>query len=288
MGILRGVMTRSEVLSRDDQVLLSERIEVELLRSWCQAASPAEGERLGLRFRAIGSGIALTLAAVDVLMYHRVLGLGLDAPASGAELEAALRLFQESGARRCMAQPSPLSEAGHMRGLLASRDFVRHNYWIKLIRDVAPVPDAPTDLDIRPLEPEHGPAFGRIVVEALRHPDSLAPWIGALVGRERWWHFGAFDHGEPVATGSLFVSGEIAWLGFGMTRPSHRRHGAQSALIARRIDAARTLGCRWLSVETAADTPEKPNPSTHNLRRLGFRDLYQRWNWVKVLTPAPV
>ncbi len=33
----------------------------------------------------------------------------------------------------------------------------------------------------------------------------------------------------------------------------------------------------------AADTPEKPNPSTHNLRRLGFRDRYRRANWVLML-----
>jgi hypothetical protein len=31
------------------------------------------------------------------------------------------------------------------------------------------------------------------------------------------------------------------------------------------------------------DTPEKPNPSTHNPQRLGFRDLYDRVNWVKML-----
>ena len=35
------------------------------------------------------------------------------------------------------------------------------------------------------------------------------------------------------------------------------------------------------TVETADDTPEKPNPSTHNLVRLGFEVAYRRRNWVK-------
>jgi GNAT superfamily N-acetyltransferase len=62
-----------------------------------------------------------------------------------------------------------------------------------------------------------------------------------------------------------------------------RGRGAQSALIAARLEAARRAGCHWACVETSADTPEKPNPSTHNLRRLGFTDAYERPNWVKVL-----
>jgi hypothetical protein len=49
------------------------------------------------------------------------------------------------------------------------------------------------------------------------------------------------------------------------------------------MELARALGCRMIAVETAADTPEKPNPSTHNLRRLGFELLYERVNWVKGL-----
>ena len=55
-----------------------------------------------------------------------------------------------------------------------------------------------------------------------------------------------------------------------------------------RLQAARDAGCRWCVVETAADTPEKPNHSTHNLRRMGFRDAYERPNWVKVLEAAPL
>ena len=55
------------------------------------------------------------------------------------------------------------------------------------------------------------------------------------------------------------------------------------AFVAARIEAAREAGCRWVCVETAPDTPEMPNPSTHNLHRMGFADAYERPNWVKVL-----
>jgi ribosomal protein S18 acetylase RimI-like enzyme len=56
----------------------------------------------------------------------------------------------------------------------------------------------------------------------------------------------------------------------------------QSALIARRIDDARAMGCRHLSVETAEDNPDKPAPSFHNVTRLGFRIAYYRDNYLGV------
>jgi hypothetical protein len=33
-----------------------------------------------------------------------------------------------------------------------------------------------------------------------------------------------------------------------------------------------------LFTETGAETPEDPNPSLHNMHRMGFRDLYGRQN----------
>jgi ribosomal protein S18 acetylase RimI-like enzyme len=86
-----------------------------------------------------------------------------------------------------------------------------------------------------------------------------------------------------VGTGSLFVKGEWASLGFAATLPQARGRGVQSALIVRRIADARAMGCRHLSVETAEDKPDKPAPSFHNVTRLGFRVAYfgiaPRANW---------
>ena len=64
------------------------------------------------------------------------------------------------------------------------------------------------------------------------------------------------------------------------TRPSHRRRGAQGALLARRIRDAADLGCRWLVTETGEDLPERPNPSFRNMLRTGFELAYQRANYL--------
>jgi hypothetical protein len=39
-------------------------------------------------------------------------------------------------------------------------------------------------------------------------------------------------------------------------------------------------GCRWVSVETAEQTPEREAPSFRNLTRLGFTVAYRRPNYL--------
>jgi ribosomal protein S18 acetylase RimI-like enzyme len=83
-----------------------------------------------------------------------------------------------------------------------------------------------------------------------------------------------------VAVGGAFVHGDVAQLWGGATLPSHRRRGAQSALLAARLLDAKAAGCRMAVVETATEGPGERNQSFHNVRRVGFSPLYERPNWV--------
>lgn len=100
------------------------------------------------------------------------------------------------------------------------------------------------------------------------------------IGRPGWRHYLAFDGDQAVATGALNLRDHIGWLGVGSTLPSHRRRGAQGALMARRVRDGISLGCRWLVTETGEDLPARPNPSYHNMLRTGFTLAYQRLNYV--------
>jgi hypothetical protein len=76
------------------------------------------------------------------------------------------------------------------------------------------------------------------------------------------------------------VKGATGWVGFGATLPSHRKRGGQGAIMARRIAEGIDLGCKWLVTETGEDSPERPNPSYHNMLRTGFQLAYQRPNYI--------
>jgi len=50
--------------------------------------------------------------------------------------------------------------------------------------------------------------------------------------------------------------------------------------MARRLHDGTALGCRWFVTETGEDLAAKPNPSYHNMLRVGFRLAYQRPNYL--------
>lgn len=264
-----------------------ELAELAADESMMRALSPELQDRLGGGCTRIGDALVIHAGRSEVLMFNRVVGLGVTAPATEAQLDAAIARFEQAGSPRFMVHVAPGARPAELPSWLEARGFYEHNYWICLVRDTAAPEPVETDLRVAPLRPEHSEEAGRIAATAFGYPEGLAPWTAAIVRSDDWRFFGAFDGVELAALAGIRVESGIAWFGFAATRASHRGRRAQSALIARRIAEARALGCRWMAVETAADTPEKPNPSTHNLRRQGFRDAYLRPNWVKVLrSPA--
>ena len=108
----------------------------------------------------------------------------------------------------------------------------------------------------------------------------LPDWFAQMPGADGLTTYAAFDGNEIVATSTLCVRDELASLCGAATLPAGRGRGAQSAMMARRIADANALGVRWIGTETGTETPEDPNPSLHNMRRLGFTELYERRNWI--------
>ena len=88
----------------------------------------------------------------------------------------------------------------------------------------------------------------------------------------------AFDAGRPVATATLCVFEDLGYLMAAATAESHRRRGAQQALIARRIERAAQIGCSKL----VAETLHVLEHSYRNLLRAGFQEAYEKevyeWN----------
>jgi GNAT superfamily N-acetyltransferase len=261
-------------------VLDLELSEVEVCRSLADMpAAVAQG--IGLDWRSLGSGIATAASRADVLMYNRVVGLGVVAPAEPGDLDAATEFFATTGSPRFMVNLAPAATPPELPQWLMGRGFALHNYWIKLWRAASQTVEEPPDPRVRPIGAEHAETFGRCEAEAFGLPETVIPWFAATVGMKHWHHYAAFDGEEPAGFGALLIAGRVGWLGFATTKPSHRRQGVQSALIATRLRAAAALGCEMVVVETADDTPQKPNPSTHNLVRMGFQVAYRRPNWVK-------
>lgn len=263
-----------------DQVRRHERMETDYWHDWYLAAPPEIAKRYGIAAEVAEGAVLLLMPAVDVLMFNRVAGLGLEKPVTEAQLDGIVARYRAAGSARFFVPFSPAAEPVEARAWLIARGLTRYNRWAKLERGVEPVPEVRTDARIEEIGAGHAAAFGRVLREGFGMDPGLEPWMAALVGRKDWRHYMAFDGSEPVGTASLYVKGEWASLGFAATLPQARGRGVQSALIARRIEDARAMGCRCLSVETAEDKPDKPAPSFHNVTRLGFRIAYFRDNYL--------
>lgn len=267
----------------DELTNRAERLEAEALASLALSAPAGLAASLGIHLVADEGAVGSFAAAADVLALNRIVNLGLERPASALQLQRMVAAARERGVRRLFVQLAP----GHRPAALA--DWVEslggrvRNRWVRLWRLTAAAPTVETALRVAPVDTSSAPAFGAVVAAAFGMPVEVAPWIASIVRRPGWRVFGAFDGPTLVAAGALYVTGPFGWLGLAATQPEYRGRGAQGAIVARRLSEAATLGCAWVAVETAEDTPELPAPSYRNLLRLGFTEAYRRPNYLLTL-----
>jgi GNAT superfamily N-acetyltransferase len=252
----------------------SQRADIEIVTrdAWLDiyAAAPADvGEALGIEYRTIDDGALLISRALDNLQFNRLSALGTLRPASGEAIETAIAAFHAAGVRDWVIQAPDDHVA--LRELCTGRGLQLHERkWARFIRHPGRI-DAPTTLEIRHIGRDAAADFGSIASKTFGLPSVASPWIAALVARPKWHCFVAYEGNTPAATGAMYVDGKAAWLGIGTTLASFRQRGAQSALLATRINAASDAGCEVITVETGLPNAGESSPSLANITRAGFQ-----------------
>lgn len=226
---------------------------VDAFRSAPEAADVAE----------IGGATCTLVKGLGSRMFNRVLDLTSTEPLD--EIAA----FYGS-------EPWWVSDSHGLGPELEQRGFTKDYGWMKFSRGVSPR-EAHSDLDVRLADrPED---FANVVVEAYGMPESVAPIASRVVGRPGWSCYVAYAGSEPAGAGALFVHEGVGWLGYAATRERFRGRGAQSAILATRIEAARQQGCRTVITETGELAEGRPSASYRNIVRAGFREAGVRANF---------
>ncbi len=241
--------------------------------------APAE---LGVRADERSGVTTLVTPALDVPLFNRVIGLGLNEPVSEDMLDRGIETFRNAGVENFAIQLSRAAEPRDTAVWLDDRHLAVRDNWSKMYRSREPCPPFPTELRIERATPDDAAAVADVVVQGFGMPARLGPWIASAVGQPGWHHYLAWNRSSPVAAATLRINDGVGWLGMATTLPSHRRRGAQEALLANRINDGRRMGCLWFVSETTEDTPQRPNPSFHNMIRAGFRLAYQRPNYMRL------
>jgi len=217
----------------------------------------------------------------EATMFNRATGLGLYEPLSEAALDAILEFLAGT---RFYLSISPEARPPELHDWLADRGLAPAYAWTKFTRPAADPPESSTELRVERVDT--GKEFGAAAARGFEIPDLFQDWLDRLAGRDGWHCYVAFDGDDPAGAGALYVTGTIGWLGIAATVPEHRGKGAQSAIIAKRIEGARELGCEVVVSETGEPIDGQPGPSYRNLVRAGLEPVYVRPNFARASTAA--
>ena len=122
---------------------------------------------------------------IDHYQFNRLMGGGLGDDAEGRSLEMAADRFRSAGLKNGYLQIAPDGRAQAMEAkarALGLKPLER--VWVKFSRGDTPAPTPPTDLEIAEARPDEAMAFARAVIAGFGMPETLAPWLAAIVGRE--------------------------------------------------------------------------------------------------------
>jgi GNAT superfamily N-acetyltransferase len=262
-----------------ERILGIERVETLAKLDGVEGVPEAKRE-LGLVFRRVGGAWAFGCPRETSLYTNRVMGFGLDRPASLEDVEALKAFYSEHDVPCFRISLCPAAEPAGLEAVLTAAGFGPTLQVVKWVRDGLPAKEPTTSLHIDRAEPGDAEAMDQLILAAFGGRPHSVQYVSALIGRPHWHHYVVRDSGALVACGSMYARDGFAWLGAAGTLAPYRGRGAQSALIARRIDDARALGCHTFTTETSTDEPGKHNTSSRNMERAGFRIAYRRSGWV--------
>jgi hypothetical protein len=259
------------------QIAQIEAVERDAWLDIYAAAAPPIRSALGIVQRRLDDGALLICRAIDHLQFNRLGYLGITAPARAEAVDPALADFDAAGVKNWIVHVA--QGADLLNTLCAARGLTPHpRTWAKFIRDKS----------CRAGRRHHArdPRGWRRRRPRVRRRRGARLWHAAGGGR-------LARRARPASALALLrrfrrrYTGRgrrrvhrrrLRLLGTGATVGSHRKRGAQSALLAARINAVIAGGCTLLTTETGIPHAGEAAPSYANIQRAGFAVAYPRPN----------
>lgn len=275
-GITLTAMTESDV---------ARLVELSEARAYARLVTGAPrdlSDRYGLAVHRQGSAHAFVASRFcDSLILNRVIGLGTCEPVTDGTIKALETLYLASGVSTYAMEISPASEPTDLPARLRSWGFVPFKQTTMLYRRGEPIARPACDLRVMRAHPEHAAVFAELSCGIFQFAEPFPSLLRATFACPTWQHWLAFDGERPVSAAITYLEGEVAWIGWVGTLPEYRGRGAQSAIAAAQLQEACASGVRWLTLETATGTKNRPSQSLRNYVRLGWTPAYDRLVYVR-------
>jgi hypothetical protein len=269
------------------EVADAELAEAEFMYALESGAPGTTRDALGIATTRLGGGVALSMRNDPTGGYwNKALGFGVTEPVTRELVVDVHDYYLANGSTVACLQVAPAALPQDWPDICAELGLEDRNSWVKLVRDTSPAPPASTDLRVGPVTEESAVEWATVFCTAFGMPPGhVVPMVAAVVHVPGFHPLGAWDGDRMVAGANLYLTGDRASFCGAGTLEEARGRGAQSVFFRDRVELAGRHGARLLVAETYTEGEGQHNPSLHNMRRAGFRDLYVRHNWVWRATP---
>lgn len=272
-------------MKSSDVPSIAESIELQMNEAfWALRPESLAGKKKSRELFFVGGAQVAVAPGRVSLQRNRVCGLGVRERAGEQMIDQILDIYRASKVKRFSFQQSPCTQYELIGGWLEKRGFRPHHAYSELVRETAPAmavqTAVPAEVRVERIGRQDARDFAAVFGKVFPVPSSQLDWISASVGAPGFSHYMAYVGDRPAATAMIYANGSAAWMGWAGTLTVFRRRGAQTALIAARVQRAAELGAKWIVCATMEPKRGRPTGSYRNLLKSGFREAYLRPIWV--------
>jgi GNAT superfamily N-acetyltransferase len=259
-----------------------EAIEAEFMYQYEVNAPASAVETLGIATERMRGGVALSMSKDVTAYWSKALGFGFSEAVTFELVGDVLDFYRRNGAPRMAFQIAPAVLPADWEEIAAAHGLKAGHNQLKHLGRIDSLQLGSSELRIGEITPDQAREFATVQLQGFGMPlHGLVDVMTAAAAGPHFRNFAAWDGQTMVAVANLFISGDLASLNSGTTLPEYRNRGAQSGLIAARVQAAAEAGCTWVVSETG-----EGGPSMDNMGRVGMKMLYARRNWLWHAEPA--
>ena len=199
-----------------DNLALARRLEANEVAAWrtmWQSPAAEVAAQLGLGYAEQGGALLIWNRAAPVLIYNRLLALGVFEPATDRLIDALLARSQAEQSR-CEVQVTPAAEPSDLAEKLQARGLHQSAAWLmhyRMLDDALPSAAPPAGYLIERVTTNSAPAWGDAILAGWQVPARAATGVLAtllpLAQHPGWACFAAVQEatGQVVGGGALFV-----------------------------------------------------------------------------------
>jgi hypothetical protein len=266
--------TLSQPLPTPELVARLVAAERQCMTDWLQALLALPGNPLGIAIKAFGQATALVCRAIPAQDYNRVLGLTVE---DRDYIPAIVDFYVEHGASPVFdlspyAIPPYWVEPNVFSALLRAGFYQGAFHQLLYGIPTTDCPPLPAQLTIRVVEPEDADIFAQVYDQVWGGSEAVC----ALIEHPRFRSYLAYVDGSPAALGILHVANGVGSMANGLTVPSMRRRGCQTALLYQRIADAARAECDLMVSQCMPGVT-----SQNNQLRVGFQIAGSKAWWVR-------